>query len=116
MDAQTPSEVSSMQADSRSALLQHSQHATEAAATTSSPLGARAIQELLAQEWQRARGQRGAFAVILLRAMTRGERGQSQHAAALLAELQPNARVGAYDRHSLLVIVPHARPEAAMQL
>ncbi|HKP60779.1 MAG TPA: sigma 54-interacting transcriptional regulator [Polyangiales bacterium] len=48
--------------------------------------------------------------------MTRGERGQSQHAAALLAELQPNARVGTYDRHCLIVIVPHARPEAAMQL
>ena len=113
MDAQTP-DVSSTQTEARSALLQHS---TDSAASGSGPLGARAIQELLAQEWQRARGQhRSAFAVILLRASSRGERGQSQHAAALLAELQPNARVGAYDRHSLLVIVPQARPEAAMQL
>ena len=119
MDAQTPFDITSTQVDSRPVTLQDSQdtnHASANAAHATGPLGARAIQELLAQEWQRVRGTRSPFAVIQLRSRRRGERGQSQHVAALLAELSPTARVGAYDRHSLLVVLPQARVDAATQL
>lgn len=113
MDAQSPVELSSKQAEARPAQFQPS---SEIATASTGPLHACAIQELLAEEWQRARGSRGPLAVILLRSLSRGQRGQSQHAAAVLAELQPNARVGAYDRNALLVVSPQTRADAATQL
>jgi DNA-binding NtrC family response regulator len=112
MDAQTPFELSGTQAEARSVLFQQG----ETVAASIGPLSACAIQELLAQEWQRARGSRGPLAVILLRSLNRGERGQSQHAAAILAELQPQARVGTYDRHALLIVSPQTRADVATQL
>ncbi len=127
MDAQTPFDINRAQTESRSVILQDETQANASAShstgeapsafsSSGGPLGARAIQDLLAQEWQRVRGTRSPFSVILLRSMSRSERGQSQHAAAILAELQPGARVGTYDRHSLLVVFPQARVEAATQL
>lgn len=112
MDAQTPFELSSSQAEARPVF----QQGGDSVAASSGPLSACAIQELLAQEWQRARGSRGQLAVILLRSLHRGERGQSQHAAAILSELQPSARVGAYDRHALLIVCPQTRADVAIQL
>jgi two-component system response regulator AtoC len=112
MDAQTPFEVSSSQAEA----LPVFQQGGHSVAASSGPLSACAIQELLTQEWQRARGSRGQLAVVLLRSLHRGERGQAQHAAAILAELQPSARVGSYDRYALLIVCPQTRAESATQL
>lgn len=113
MDAQTPVELSSSQTEARSAIFHQG---SDTVAASSGPLSACAIQELLAQEWQRARGSRGQLAVVLLRSLYRGERGQAQHAAAILAELLPSARVGSYDRHALLIVCPNARADVATQL
>jgi transcriptional regulator of acetoin/glycerol metabolism len=112
MDAQTPFEVSSSQVEARPVF----QQGGDSVAASSGPLSACAIQELLTQEWQRARGSRGQLAVVLVRSLNRGERGQAQHAAAILAELQPSARVGSYDRYALLIVCPQTRAESATQL
>ena len=113
MDAQTRSDVSRTQAESRPVIPEQQ---TEAGVPFFGLLAAQAIQELLAHEWQRARESRSRFSVILMRALGRNELGHPQQLAAGLVELCPAARVGTYDRHALLAVCRGTEPERAVQI
>jgi two-component system response regulator AtoC len=75
-----------------------------------------AIHEQLVQAWQRARTLQKPFGIMFLRALHRGDLGPAQHTIACLAELHGGARVGVYDRQSLIALLPDADVQSALQI
>lgn len=113
MITQTPADATALQSGPRAGAV-HQLVSSEA--REGGLLSGPALHEQLVQAWQRASTLQKPFGVMFLRALHRGDLGPAQHTIACLAELHAGARVGVYDRQSLIAILPDADASRALQI
>jgi two-component system, NtrC family, response regulator AtoC len=113
MITQTPFDASALQSGNRAGAIHQ---LVSSDAREGGLLSGPAIYEQLVQAWQRASTLQKPFGIMFLRALHRGDLGPAQHTIACLAELHAGARVGVYDRQSLIAVLPDADAQRALQI